>query len=36
MEPHLLFAQLVLTATQFPFVDGVLFKLDGQPVKAQI
>jgi hypothetical protein len=30
------FAALVLTATQFPFVDGVLFKLDGQPVKAQI
>jgi Sporulation and spore germination len=29
-------AQLILTATQFPFVDGVLFKLDGQPVKAQI
>lgn len=30
------FSQLVFTATQFPFVDGVLFKLDGQPVKAQI
>jgi hypothetical protein len=34
-ETNLLFAQLVLTATQFPFVDGVLFKLDSQPVKAQ-
>ena len=32
----LLFSQLVFTATQFPFVDGVLFKLDGQPLKAQI
>jgi hypothetical protein len=31
-----LFTVLVLTATQFPFVDGVLFKLDGQPVKAQV
>ena len=30
------FAQLVLTATQFPFVDGVLFKLDGQPLWATI
>lgn len=32
----LLFSQLVFTATQFPFVDGVLFKLDGQPRTAQI
>jgi hypothetical protein len=36
VSADLLFSGLVLTATQFPFVDGVLFKLDGQPRKAQI